>query len=140
MRDRGPHPTDRRRAEPQVVLSAPSVMTCDLAVAMSKWVREHVQPAARELLGSPVIRVDIMSAYSCRNAYGRSKSKLSEHGRANALDIRAFMLASGHTVDLLADWGPTKRDIIAAAAAARAAAEKKAAEDARALAARQPAA
>ena len=125
---------------PQVVLSTPSVMTCDMALATAKWVREHVQPAARELLGSPVIRIDVMSAYSCRNAYGRTKTKLSEHGRANALDIRSFLLASGHTVDLLADWGPTKRDIIAAAAAAKAAAEKKAAEDAKAAIAKQPAA
>ena len=114
---------------PQVSLSTPSVLTCDMAAALEKWVKTDVQPAAREVLGSPVVRLDVMSAYSCRNAYGRQKTRMSEHGRANALDIKAFITQKGDSVDVMADWGQTERDIkaqIAAAAAATRAAEAKA--------------
>lgn len=113
---------------PQVTLSAPSIVSCDMVVALDTWIKTDVQPAARELLGSAVVRLDVMSSYSCRNAYGRKKSRLSEHGRANALDIKAFMLQRGDTVDVLADWGTTERDhrkhIAAEAAASKAAAAR----------------
>lgn len=112
---------------PQVTLSQPMVISCDMVVALDKWLQAEVQPAARELLGSPVVRLDVMSGYSCRNAYGRKKSRLSEHGRANALDIRAFMLQRGDTVDVAADWGDTERDQKAKIAAAAAAAKAEAA-------------
>ncbi len=112
---------------PQVSLSTPMAMTCDMVVALHSWIKADVQPAARELLGAAVVRLDVMSGYSCRNAYGRKKTRLSEHGRANALDVRAFVMQSGETVELLTDWGPTERDIKARAVAAAAAARVEAA-------------
>jgi hypothetical protein len=60
-----------------------------------------------------------MSSYSCRNAYGRAKGRLSEHGRVNALDIAAFITARGQTTMVVADWGPIAREIAAQAAAAQ---------------------
>lgn len=115
---------------PQVTFSSPAIVTCDVAVAFDKWLKSDLQASAREHLGSPIMRVEIMSAYSCRNAYGRKKTRVSEHGKANALDIRGFLTEKGVTVDLLADWGPTERDIRAqiAAAAAKAKAEEEKAE------------
>ncbi len=108
---------------PQVSLSAPAVVTCEMVAALDKWLKSDLQPAAHENLGSPIIRLEVMSAYSCRNAYGRKKSRLSEHGRANALDIRSFITQRGDAVEVLNDWGQTERDqkaqIAAAAAAAR---------------------
>ena len=120
-------------SNPPVTLSAPSAVSCDMVASLAKWFNDEVQPAARQLLGSPVVRISVMSAYSCRNAYGRKKSRLSEHGRVNALDIGAFTLQSGDTIDVRADWGLTERDhkaqiAAAAAAAARAEALKKEAE------------
>jgi hypothetical protein len=58
-----------------------------------------------------------MSAYSCRNAYGRAHGRLSEHARANALDIGAFITALGKTALVVSDWGLTAREVAAAAAA-----------------------
>ena len=72
---------------PPVALSPPPVVTCDLIAALSRWMARDVQPLARKHLGAPVIRIETMSSYSCRNAYGRKDRRLSEHGRANALDI-----------------------------------------------------
>lgn len=113
---------------PQVVVSPPAVVTCDLVATLHTWLQSDLQPSARRLLGSPIVKIENMSSYSCRNAYGRAKTRLSEHGRANALDIRGFLTASGHGPEVLADWGPTMRDIREQeVAAARAAAAKAAA-------------
>jgi hypothetical protein len=120
---------------PQVALSPPAIVTCDMVAGLGRWLSQEVQPLARKHLGSPVIKIEIMSSYSCRNAYGRTKTRLSEHGRANALDIRGFMTAGAQPVDLLADWGMTQREIAVLVAAAKAAAEKAAAEKAAAAAA-----
>jgi hypothetical protein len=89
------------------------------------WLRSDVQPAARKLLGAPVKELDVLSSYSCRNAYGRKKTRLSEHARANAIDISGFDLGST-TVALLADWGMTERDVRARIRAAEAAAREHA--------------
>jgi hypothetical protein len=97
-----------------------------MAAAFDRWMKASVQPAAKELLGAPIVRVEVMSSYSCRAAYGRKHNRMSEHARANALDIKAFLTDRAGGVDLLADWGATDRDIRAHAAAAAKAAEAKA--------------
>jgi len=112
---------------PQVSLSPPPVLTCDMVAALGQWLKEGVQVAARNHLGAPVIRIDVMSAYSCRGAYGRAHNRLSEHARANALDIRSFIAANAAESALLADWGPTAREIRHQVAMAKAAAEREAA-------------
>lgn len=117
---------------PEVAMSPPATVTCEMIVAMHTWFKDHVQPAARDLLANPIVRINIMSDYSCRNAYGRTRTKLSEHGRANALDIKDFVTSSGVAVAVLSDWGVTARDIVAAHRANEA---KKAADAAAAKAA-----
>jgi hypothetical protein len=112
-------------SNPQVTFSPPAVVTCDMVAALDRWFKSDVQPAARSMLGGPVVRVETMSSYSCRNAYNRKKTKLSEHGRANALDIRGFLTDRGDTTTLLADWGLTERDIRAQIAAAKAEAARQ---------------
>jgi hypothetical protein len=100
-------------SNPQVALSPPPVLTCDMIAALHKWVQNEVQPLARRHLGAPVIRVTTMSSYSCRNAYGRARSRLSEHGRVNALDIGSFVTTKGTTAMVVADWGPIARELAA---------------------------
>jgi hypothetical protein len=102
---------------PQIALSPPPTITCDMVAALHRWLERDVQPLAKKHLGAPVIRIEAMSSYSCRNAYGRAGSRLSEHGKANALDISAFVTARGQNAMVLADWGPTARQIAAQAAA-----------------------
>lgn len=115
---------------PQVSISPPALMTCELAVALHTWLEKDIQPLSKSYLGAEVIRIETMSDYSCRKAYGRVGSKLSEHGKANALDIRGFVTAKGQTAYVLDEWGMTQRDIEAQIAAAKAAADKLAAEKA----------
>jgi hypothetical protein len=113
---------------PEVVLSPPALLTCDMVAAFAEWIREDVQPLAKTHLGAAIVRVETMSSYSCRNAYNRKRTRLSEHGRANALDLRRFGTSTGVDIDLLAHWGMTARDVRAAVAAAKAAEEKRAAD------------
>jgi hypothetical protein len=98
---------------PQVALSPPPTVTCDMIAAMKQWLEQDVQPLAHKHLGASVIRIETMSSYSCRNAYGRAKSKLSEHARANAIDIASFVTAHGLTAMVLTDWGLTAREVVA---------------------------
>lgn len=109
---------------PEITFSPQPVVTCDLVLGLVKWMKDEVQPAARKYLKAEVIRVDSMSDYSCRMAYGRVGNKLSEHGKANALDIRSFTTRKGDEAVVLSDWGQTKRDVRKQIAAAKAAAEK----------------
>lgn len=103
---------------PAVAVSPPAILNCDMAVAIHNWMKTDVQPLARKHLGKDVVKLETMSSYSCRNAYGRTLSKLSEHGKANALDIRGFVTAAGQPAYVLTDWGMTSGEIRAAAAAA----------------------
>jgi len=103
---------------PQVALSPPPTVTCDMVATLARWLERDVQPLARKHLGAPIVRVEAMSAYSCRNAYGRAHGRVSEHGKANALDIGSFVTARGQVALVVAEWGPTARQIAAQAAAA----------------------
>lgn len=110
---------------PEVQIHPPAVMTCEMIVGLDQWVKQDIQPRARALLGGSVVRIETMSSYSCRNAYGRARTRLSEHGRANALDISGFTTAKD-TTTVLASWGATAREL--RAIAARQEAEKAAAQ------------
>lgn len=111
---------------PRVTFSQPAIVNCEMVGALGDWLKVDVQPAARKLLGAKVVRIDVLSSYSCRTAYGRKKNRMSEHGRANAIDIKAFHTDREQPVDLLADWGLTERDVQARIAAAEAAARAQA--------------
>ena len=112
--------------KPQVSISPPAILTCEMAEALSTWVEGDLQTLAKTYLGAEIINIETMSSYSCRNAYGRVNGKLSEHGLANALDIRGFVTASAKTAYVLEDWGTPQREILARIAAQKAAAEKAA--------------
>lgn len=107
--------------EKKVSISPPATMTCDLVVALAQWMNNDVQPAAQRHFGKAVTKISNISDYSCRNAYARTSTRLSEHALANALDIRDFITEDGQVADLKRDWGPVARDIAAQIAAEKAA-------------------
>ncbi|HVZ04962.1 extensin family protein [Hyphomicrobium sp.] len=115
---------------PPVSLSPAPIVRCDLAEALVTWLELDVQPSARKHLGGPIVKIETMSDYSCRNAYRRKSTRLSEHGLANAVDIGTFITASAKTASVLDDWGKSQREIVAEAAAEKKAAEMAAAEKA----------
>jgi hypothetical protein len=81
-----------------------TAMTCPLALQFARWSREAVQPAAEQWLDARVVKIESMGSYACRGLNGQSGAKLSEHGRANAVDIGAFVLEDGRRVSVLGGW------------------------------------
>jgi len=82
-------------------------MTCPLAATFAAWVRYAVRPAARLYLGSEVVRIETFGTYACRDVRGTGGTiagKRSEHARANAVDVAAFVLADGRRVSVQDDW------------------------------------
>ena len=79
-------------------------LTCPLARSFAEWTRAAVQPAARAWLGGEVVRIESFGSYSCRPVNGQAGNRLSEHGRANAVDIAAFVLADGRRITVLDGW------------------------------------
>lgn len=91
------------------------VMQCPLAVRYVIWDRQVLQPAAQEVFGSRVARVENYGTYSCRRIYGKTGAgdRPSEHARANALDFASVRLEDGRTVSVERDWrgdGPAGPD------------------------------
>ena len=86
-------------------------MTCPLARQFARWTREAMQPAANAWLGSRVVRIESFGTYSCRPVNSRPGAKLSEHGRANAVDVGAFLLADGRRITVKAGWNGEDEDV-----------------------------
>lgn len=74
----------------QIRIDPPATVNCDFAVALNAWFTQSVQPQARKQVGASVIGVRNASSYACRRRNNAKSGKLSEHARANALDIAAF--------------------------------------------------
>lgn len=83
----------------KVALTPAATLRCTMAEEIAKWVREDVAPAALEF-GAPVRGLDNLDSYECRGFNRVRGATLSEHGRANALDVRDFKLASGKEIGL----------------------------------------
>ena len=80
-----------------------TAMRCGNARAFAAWVRNAVAPAAHQILGSELTRVQGMGTYACRNVAGSGRR--SGHASANAVDVGGFTLRDGRQVSILRDWG-----------------------------------
>lgn len=74
----------------QIRIDPPATVTCGFAQALHGWFAKSVQPAAKKQMGASVAGVRNASSYACRRRNNARSGKLSEHARANALDIAAF--------------------------------------------------
>jgi hypothetical protein len=85
--------------EGKVAVSPPATLRCTMAEQVALWLREDVAAAALKL-GAALRGLDDFDSYECRGRNRVWGAKLSEHGRANALDVRGFRLANGAAVEL----------------------------------------
>jgi len=93
----------------QFAVSNLGPVKCATARAFGDWARFGVDRAARQILGSPLIRIKTMGSYACRNIAG--KTLRSAHATGNAIDVSGFELADGRVIDLKSDWdGGTARE------------------------------
>ncbi len=81
-------------------------MRCGLARSFSAWVRYAVAPAARQILGSDLVKIDSYGSYACRNVIGNAASagRRSGHAIANAVDVGGFVLADGRRITIERGW------------------------------------
>ena len=84
-----------------------AAIRCPMARALALWTRETLQPAARDVFGSRVVKIESMGGYSCRNIIGARGTGRSEHATGNAVDIGAFVLADGRRVSIRQGWNGT---------------------------------
>lgn len=75
---------------------------CPTAAAFAGWARYGVDRAARQMLGSPLMRIDTMGSYSCRDVAGTGRR--SAHARGAAIDVAAFVLADGRRIAVAQHW------------------------------------
>ena len=83
--------------DPKVTINPPATLSCPMADVLGEWLRDTVQPEAKKLFGSTVVKIQNASSYVCRNRYGGETTPLSEHALANALDVAEFVLATAST-------------------------------------------
>jgi hypothetical protein len=69
-----------------------------VANATLDWLKASVQPAALKHLGGPIKSFRQTGGYECRGRNRVNGAKMSEHGRANALDIGGFERSDGKVV------------------------------------------
>jgi hypothetical protein len=84
-------------------------MTCDLAEAVHGWVTSSLLPNAKAQLKKRVIKINNASAYVCRRRNNATTGKLSEHAKANALDISTLGFDDGSSVNIKGDWSGLKQ-------------------------------
>ena len=83
----------------QVSVKPAAILRCTMASALADWIRNDIAPLAAGL-GSTVSDLDNFDSFECRGRNRIVGARLSEHGRANALDVRAFKLANGRSISL----------------------------------------
>jgi hypothetical protein len=86
---------DKRR----VSLKPAAIFRCPMAAAVADWIRTDMTQLAASL-GSVISDLDNFDSFDCRGRNGVAGAKLSEHGHANALDVRGLKLANGQSISL----------------------------------------
>ena len=82
-------------------------MKCAVARPFTQWIQQVVQQAAQARFGTTVSKIESYGTFACRPVNNVAGNRMSEHGRADAVDIAAFILANGRRITVKADWnGP----------------------------------
>ena len=83
----------------RAVFSPPVTLRCPMAEAVAQWMTNDVAPMIGAL-GTSLRSIETLDSFDCRPRNGITGAQLSEHGHANALDVRSFKLANGAVVEL----------------------------------------
>lgn len=83
----------------KVTVKPAAILRCTMASAIADWLRKDMVPLAASL-GSTISDLDNFDSFECRGRNRVAGAMLSEHGKANAIDVRAIKLANGQSIDL----------------------------------------
>jgi len=78
----------------RIPVSPPVMLGCAMAEALANWLREDVGDIVTTL-GTSLIGIASGQGYQCRGRNGIAGAPMSQHGRGNAMDLRALLLANG---------------------------------------------
>jgi hypothetical protein len=103
----------------RITITPAATLRCTMAEALANWIREDVAPIAATL-GAPLGGIGNFDSYDCRGRNRVAGAMISEHGKGNAIDIRAVTLTNGKSYELT-DMGVAKptRERLRASACAR---------------------
>jgi hypothetical protein len=91
-----------------ILLEPPIITNCDMAQALYGWVGTSLALGASQDLGKQLVRINTASDYVCRRRNSQAGGKLSEHGKANALDIASLQFSDGTVMTIKGDWSGFK--------------------------------
>src|SRR5262249_41521090 len=77
----------------------PAILRCPMAEAVTQWISNDVAPTIAAL-GTSLHSIETLESFDCRPRNGITGAKVSEHGHANALDVRSFKLTNGGIIGL----------------------------------------
>lgn len=80
----------------RVIVDPPAKLNCRMAESVARFTRDAVAPAFVTL--GALRKIVNYDSYSCRGRNRVVGASISEHGKGNALDIRAFKLADGTAI------------------------------------------
>ncbi len=83
----------------KVAVSPPATLRCTMAQEVVRWLREDVARAA-DKFGAGLRAIEDEGSYECRGRNRVHAAMMSEHARANALDVRALKLANDKVIGL----------------------------------------
>jgi hypothetical protein len=86
---------DKRR----VALKPAAILRCTMASAVADWIRTDMTGLASSL-GTVLSDLDNFDSFECRGRNRVAGAQLSEHARANALDVRSLKFANGQSITL----------------------------------------
>jgi hypothetical protein len=81
----------------RVPLKPAATLRCPMATAVAEWVRGDVAAIAAAG-GTSVSELDNFDSFDCRGRNRVAGARMSEHGRANALDVRGIKFGNGQFV------------------------------------------
>src|SRR5947209_9689478 len=82
-----------------VSLKPAAILRCTMASAVADWIRTDMADLASRL-GTSISDLDNFDSFECRGRNRVSGARLSEHARANALDVRSLKFANGQSISL----------------------------------------
>ena len=76
-----------------------AILRCPMAESFAAWIRDEASPQI-DRLDATLHAVETYGSYECRGRNGALDGKISEHGKGDAIDARALILAHGHRIEL----------------------------------------
>ncbi|MFG1426471.1 extensin family protein [Roseixanthobacter glucoisosaccharinicivorans] len=94
------HVTAVRLADGNLVtLSPAAILQCEMAAAVTQWVREDLGPAVATL-GTRMETFKVAASYDCRPRNRIKGAKMSEHGQGAAIDFGGFETADKRVIEV----------------------------------------